>query len=237
MPLDKILWEMGIKILDVAIIAFFGFKFLSKPIAQAMADRSAAVRAALEEATAGRREAEARLAEFQAKAAGLDKEIEAMRSQAAADMERERDHPDQRGEGRRRARRAARPRDHPPGGRQGPRRAAPRGRAARRAGGDRQREGPDHRRGPAADHRRVRRLAGERPMITRTVSRRYAKSLMAVAVERGASPRRSSRTSRTPPSSSPSSRASSSCSRTRSSRWPTASARSSASSPPRTSSP
>lgn len=90
MPLDKILWEMGIKILDVAIIAFFGFKFLSKPIAQAMADRSAKVRASLEEATAGRREAEARLAEFQAKAAGLDREIEALRSQAATDMERER---------------------------------------------------------------------------------------------------------------------------------------------------
>ena len=90
LPLDKILWEMGIKILDVAIIAFFGFKLLSKPIAQAMADRSAAVRRSLEEATAGRREAEARLAEFQTKAAALDSEIEALRSQAAADMERER---------------------------------------------------------------------------------------------------------------------------------------------------
>jgi F0F1-type ATP synthase membrane subunit b/b' len=90
MPLDKILWEMGIKILDVAIIAFFGFKYLSKPIAQAMANRSEAVRRALEEATAGRREAEARLAEFKAKAAGLDNEIEALRAQAAADMERER---------------------------------------------------------------------------------------------------------------------------------------------------
>ncbi len=90
MPLDKILWEMGIKILDVAIIAYFGFKFLSKPIAQAMANRSAAVRSALEEAPSGRREAEARLAEFQAKAAGLDLEIAAMRSAAATDMERER---------------------------------------------------------------------------------------------------------------------------------------------------
>ena len=90
MTLDAILWEMGIKVLDVSIIAFFGFKFLSKPIAQAMADRSARVRAAVEEATAGRREAEARLAEFQAKAAGLDAEIELMRTQAAADMERER---------------------------------------------------------------------------------------------------------------------------------------------------
>jgi F-type H+-transporting ATPase subunit b len=90
MPLDKILWEMGIKILDVGIIAFFAFKYLSKPIAQAMAGRSEAVRAAVEEASAGRRAAEARLAEFQAKAAGLEAEIEAMRAQAAADMERER---------------------------------------------------------------------------------------------------------------------------------------------------
>ena len=52
MKLEDILWEMGIKVLDVSIIAFFGFKLLSKPIAQAMADRSAAVRAALEEANA-----------------------------------------------------------------------------------------------------------------------------------------------------------------------------------------
>jgi len=90
MPLADILWEMGIKVLDVSIIAFFGFKFLAKPIAQAMADRSTAVRRSLEEATAGRREAEARLAEFKAKAAGLDLEIETLRGQAAADMERER---------------------------------------------------------------------------------------------------------------------------------------------------
>ncbi len=90
MPLDAILWEMGIKVLDVAIIAFFAVKFLSKPIAQAMAGRSEAVRRALDEATAGRREAEARLAEFKARAAGLEREIDAMRTQAAADMERER---------------------------------------------------------------------------------------------------------------------------------------------------
>jgi F0F1-type ATP synthase membrane subunit b/b' len=81
---------MGIKVLDVAIIAFFAFKYLSKPIAQAMAGRSEAVRAAVEEATAGRREAETRLAEFQKKAAGLEAEIEALRTQAASDMERER---------------------------------------------------------------------------------------------------------------------------------------------------
>jgi F-type H+-transporting ATPase subunit b len=90
MPLDKILWEMGIKVLDVSIIAFLAFKYLSKPIAQAMAGRSEAVRTAVEEATAGRREAEARLAEFQKRAAGLEAEIDALRAQAGADMERER---------------------------------------------------------------------------------------------------------------------------------------------------
>lgn len=90
MPLDKILWEMGIKVLDVSIIAFFAFKYLSKPLAQAMANRSEAVRRALDEATAGRREAEARLAEFKARSAGIDGEIETLRSQAAVDMERER---------------------------------------------------------------------------------------------------------------------------------------------------
>jgi F-type H+-transporting ATPase subunit b len=90
MTLDAILWEMGIKVLDVGIIAFFGFKYLSKPIAQAMAARSEAVRRALDEASAGRREAEARLAEFQKKTAGLEGEIDALRAQAASDMERER---------------------------------------------------------------------------------------------------------------------------------------------------
>lgn len=89
MPLDKILWEMGIKILDVAIIAFFGFKFLSKPIAQAMADRSAAVRRSLEEATAGRRDAEARLREIQEKNSRLEAEIQQLVDQTAVDIERE----------------------------------------------------------------------------------------------------------------------------------------------------
>ncbi len=89
MPLDKILWEMGIKVLDVAIIAFFGFKFLSKPIAQAMANRSEAVRAAVEEATAGRRDAEARLRDIQEKNARLEAEIQQLVDQTAIDIERE----------------------------------------------------------------------------------------------------------------------------------------------------
>jgi F-type H+-transporting ATPase subunit b len=74
MPLDAILWEMGIKILDVGIIAFFAFKYLSKPIAQAMA---------------GRRDAEARLREVQEKNARLESEIQQLVDQTAVDIERE----------------------------------------------------------------------------------------------------------------------------------------------------
>jgi F-type H+-transporting ATPase subunit b len=88
-PLDQILWELGIKVLDVAIIAYFGFKFLSKPIAKAMANRADAVRRSLDEATAGRREAEARLREFQEKAARLESEIQELTNRTAVDIERE----------------------------------------------------------------------------------------------------------------------------------------------------
>jgi F-type H+-transporting ATPase subunit b len=89
MPLEQIVWELGIKFLDVAIIAFFGFKFLSKPIAQAMENRAAAVRRALDDADAGRREAEARLAEFTARNARLEEEIQTLTTQTGVDIERE----------------------------------------------------------------------------------------------------------------------------------------------------
>lgn len=89
MPLDAILWELGIKILDVTIIAFFAFKYLSKPIARAMADRSETVRRTLDEASAGRREAEARLREAQEKNARLESEIQQLVDQTAVDIERE----------------------------------------------------------------------------------------------------------------------------------------------------
>lgn len=89
MPLDAILWEMGIKILDVGIIAFFAFKYLSKPIAQAMAARSETVRRALDDATAGRRDAEARLREVQEKNARLESEVQQLVDQTAVDIQRE----------------------------------------------------------------------------------------------------------------------------------------------------
>lgn len=89
MPLDQILWELGIKVVDVAIIAFFGFKFLAKPLAKAMEGRSDTVRRALDEADAGRREAEARLAEFKARNARLEQEIEELTATTGVDILRE----------------------------------------------------------------------------------------------------------------------------------------------------
>lgn len=89
LQINQILWELGIKFLDVAIIAFFAYKFLSKPLAQAMENRSAAVRRALEEATASRRDAEARLLEVQEKNARLENEIQQLVDQTAVDIERE----------------------------------------------------------------------------------------------------------------------------------------------------
>lgn len=89
MPLDQILWELGIKVLDVAIIAFFGFKYLSKPITRLMENRAAAVRTVLEEAGAARREAEAKLKEFQEKTARIESEMEALRREACVEIEKE----------------------------------------------------------------------------------------------------------------------------------------------------
>lgn len=89
MPLDQILWELGIKVLDVAIIAFFGFKFLSKPITRLMESRSNAVRLALEEAGSARREAEKKLQEFQEKSARIESEMEELRREACLEIDRE----------------------------------------------------------------------------------------------------------------------------------------------------
>jgi len=89
LTMEQILWEMGIKVLDVAIIAFFGFKFLSKPLTRLMEGRSEAVRRALDEASAARRAAEERLQAQERRSAGLEAEIEQLRQQACQDIDRE----------------------------------------------------------------------------------------------------------------------------------------------------
>lgn len=89
MTLEQILWELGIKVLDVAIIAFLGFKYLSKPITRLMESRSAAVRQALEEAGAARREAEAKLKEFQEKTARIEAEMELLRKESCVEIDKE----------------------------------------------------------------------------------------------------------------------------------------------------
>jgi F-type H+-transporting ATPase subunit b len=89
MTLEQILWELGIKVLDVAIIAFLGFKYLSKPITGLMESRSAAVRQALDEAGAARREAEAKLKEFQEKTARIEAEMETLRKESCVEIDKE----------------------------------------------------------------------------------------------------------------------------------------------------
>ena len=87
--LKDILWDMGVKVLDVAIVAFFAFKFLSKPLSRLVESRSEGIRRTLEDATRGRLEAEAKLKALQEKAEQIDTEIEAMRNQTRLEIERE----------------------------------------------------------------------------------------------------------------------------------------------------
>ena len=89
MTMGDILWDLGIKVLNVGILGFFAFKYLSKPLNRFVENRSNAVRQEIENAKAAQREAEERLRAFQEKTAGIDAEIEALRKQTCSDIERE----------------------------------------------------------------------------------------------------------------------------------------------------
>jgi F-type H+-transporting ATPase subunit b len=89
MTLSEILWELGIKVLNVGILGFLAFKFLSKPLNEFVAQRSDKIKAELEEAQVARREAEERLAAFREKTAGVEREIEELKKKTATDIEKE----------------------------------------------------------------------------------------------------------------------------------------------------
>jgi len=89
MTMNDILWDLGIKALNVGILAFFGFKYLSKPLNDFVALRAEKIRAELDEAQRARREAEERLAQFKEKAAGVDAEIEELRKKTCSDVDHE----------------------------------------------------------------------------------------------------------------------------------------------------
>ena len=89
MTMKDILWDLGIKVLNVGILAFFGFKYLSKPLNDFVALRAEKIRDELDEAQRARREAEERLSQFKEKAAGIDAEIEELRQKTCSDIDHE----------------------------------------------------------------------------------------------------------------------------------------------------
>ena len=89
MPMSAILWDMGIKILNVSVLGFLAFWFLSKPLNEFVKTRSQKVQQELEDAQAGRREAEERLQAFKDKMSQLDAKIEELQKQTCGEINRE----------------------------------------------------------------------------------------------------------------------------------------------------
>lgn len=89
MTMSDILWDLGIKVLNVGILGFLILKYLSGPLNKLVETRSAKVRAQIDAADTARREAEDRLNAFRRKAALVDSEIEELRAHTSEDIERE----------------------------------------------------------------------------------------------------------------------------------------------------
>ena len=89
MTLGDILWDLGIKVLNVGILGFLAFKYLSKPLNTYVESRSAKVQSEIDTARSAQREAEERLRIFQEKTSRVDAEIEELRSQTCADIDGE----------------------------------------------------------------------------------------------------------------------------------------------------
>jgi F-type H+-transporting ATPase subunit b len=89
MSLNEILWDLGIKVLNVGILGFFAFKYLSGPLNRLVEARSDKIREELDAAKSARLEAEERLRAFREKTARVDDEIEELRKQTCGDIDRE----------------------------------------------------------------------------------------------------------------------------------------------------
>lgn len=89
MTLGDILWDLGIKVLNVGILAFLAFKYLSKPLNTFVESRAAKVRSEIDAAKSAQREAEERLRIFQEKASLVDEEIKELRRKTCSDIDRE----------------------------------------------------------------------------------------------------------------------------------------------------
>lgn len=89
MTMGDVLWDLGVKALNVGILGFFAFKYLSKPLNRFVESRSNAVQQEIEHAKSAQRDAEERLRAFQEKTAGIDDEIAELRKQTCAEIDKE----------------------------------------------------------------------------------------------------------------------------------------------------
>lgn len=89
MTMSAILWDMGIKVLNVGLLGGLAFWFLSKPLNEFVNSRSRKVQQELEDAQAGRREAEERLRAVKEKMSQLDAKIGELQKQTCGDIDRE----------------------------------------------------------------------------------------------------------------------------------------------------
>ncbi len=89
MEMSAILWDMGIKVLNVSLLGGLAFWFLSKPLNEFVGARSRKVQQELEDAQAGRREAEERLQAFKDKMSQLDAKVEGLQKQTCSEIDKE----------------------------------------------------------------------------------------------------------------------------------------------------
>jgi F-type H+-transporting ATPase subunit b len=80
----------GAYLLNAAVLYFILFRFLKKPVSEGLRKRKSSILKGMEEASRMRKDAEARLAEYEKKLANIDEEIERVRREMREDGEAER---------------------------------------------------------------------------------------------------------------------------------------------------
>jgi F-type H+-transporting ATPase subunit b len=91
LPLDTILWNMGVKILDFIVVIFVLYRVLAKPMAGYFQARAEAIRNNLDDLQSRRATADAAAAEYEDKTRNIDAEIERIRREARLEMDREKE--------------------------------------------------------------------------------------------------------------------------------------------------
>jgi F-type H+-transporting ATPase subunit b len=80
----------GAYLLNAAVLYFILYRFLKKPVSDGLKNRKASILKGMEEASRMRKDAEARLADYESKLAQIDQEIERVRREMREDGQAER---------------------------------------------------------------------------------------------------------------------------------------------------